>query len=431
MTMLICSAGQLTKSNGPRSDPLKNQLPKLACTKPSERLELFARKLHACCTCYNFADENSDLQAKELKLVYLQEIIEYIDLTQGVLTHEPIYALSTVMISRNIFRTFAPKDPDYDPDEDDAIFDPAWPHLELVYQYFLHFLEANDFQPSIAKKYMDTRFVTRLLYVFGSDDMRERDILKTILHRVYGKFLGLRATVRRQINNIFLAYLYDGQEFTGVAEILEILGSIINGYVSPMKPEHHLFLDKILIPLHSSKDMAFFQPQLVYCVVQYMEKDPKTAANILKGLFKFWPKTCSTKEVLFLGELEELIDAMQPGEFTKNQNLILKQLSKCITSHHFQVAERSLYFFDNEYIMSLVEVNADECFPLVLHCLKSISLEHWNMSISTLAATVLQTFKDSNPDVFYKVLGLPRPPPKPRSIAQSMWMKAAGLSRKA
>ena len=33
---------------------------------------------------------------------------------------------------------------------------------------------------------------------------RERDFLKTVLHRIYGKFLGLRAFIRKQINNFFL-----------------------------------------------------------------------------------------------------------------------------------------------------------------------------------------------------------------------------------
>lgn len=44
----------------------------------------------------------------------------------------------------------------------------------------------------------------KLLELFDSEDPRERDFLKTILHRIYGKFLGLRAFMRKQINNIFL-----------------------------------------------------------------------------------------------------------------------------------------------------------------------------------------------------------------------------------
>jgi len=47
----------------------------------------------------------------------------------------------------------------------------------------------------------------QLLELFDSEDPRERDFLKTVLHRIYGKFLGLRAFIRKQINNIFLRHV--------------------------------------------------------------------------------------------------------------------------------------------------------------------------------------------------------------------------------
>jgi hypothetical protein len=43
----------------------------------------------------------------------------------------------------------------------------------------------------------------QLLELFDSEDPRERDFLKTTLHRIYGKFLVLRAYIRKQINNVF------------------------------------------------------------------------------------------------------------------------------------------------------------------------------------------------------------------------------------
>ncbi len=43
----------------------------------------------------------------------------------------------------------------------------------------------------------------QLLELFDSEDPRERDFLKTTLHRIYGKFLGLRQHIRKQISNIF------------------------------------------------------------------------------------------------------------------------------------------------------------------------------------------------------------------------------------
>ena len=73
---------------------------------------------------------------------------------------------------------------------------------------------------------------------FDSEDPRERDLLKTTLHRIYGKFLNLRAYIRKQINNIFYRFVYETERHNGVAELLEILGSIINGFALPLKEEH-------------------------------------------------------------------------------------------------------------------------------------------------------------------------------------------------
>ena len=47
-----------------------------------------------------------------------------------------------------------------------------------------------------------------MLQLFNSPDPRERDCLKTVLHRIYGKFLGLRSYIRKQINYILLKFVY-------------------------------------------------------------------------------------------------------------------------------------------------------------------------------------------------------------------------------
>lgn len=37
--------------------------------------------------------------------------------------------------------------------------------------------------------------------------------------------------------------------------------------------------------------------QLAYCVVQFIEKDATLTPGVFNSLLKFWPKTCSAKEV--------------------------------------------------------------------------------------------------------------------------------------
>ncbi|XP_015670174.1 serine/threonine-protein phosphatase 2A 56 kDa regulatory subunit alpha isoform [Protobothrops mucrosquamatus] len=375
-------------------------LPQLKDASSNEQQVLFCQKLQQCCVLFDFMDSVSDLRSKEIKRATLNELVEYVSTNRGVIT-ESAYSEIVKMISSNIFRTLPPSEnPDFDPEEDEPTLEASWPHIQLVYEFLLRFLESPDFQPSIAKRHIDQKFVQQLLELFDSEDPRERDFLKTVLHRIYGKFLGLRAFIRKQINNIFLRFIYETEHFNGVAELLEILGSIINGFALPLKAEHKQFLLKVLIPMHTAKGLALFHAQLAYCVVQFLEKDMTLTEPVIRGLLKFWPKIYSQKEVMFLGEIEEILDVIEPTQFKKIQEPLFKQIAKCVSSSHFQIAERALYFWNNEYILGLIEENIDTILPIMFGSLYKISKEHWNPTIVALVYNVLKTLMDMNGKLF-------------------------------
>uniref|UniRef100_A0A8C5GYY0 Serine/threonine protein phosphatase 2A regulatory subunit n=1 Tax=Gouania willdenowi TaxID=441366 RepID=A0A8C5GYY0_GOUWI len=343
-----------------------HKLPSLKDVPPADREELFVQKLRQCCVLFDFiSDPLSDLKYKEVKRAGLNEMLDYITHSKEVVT-ESIYPEAVIMFSINLFRTLPPSSnptgAEFDPEEDEPTLEAAWPHLQLVYEFFLRFLESPDFQPNIAKKYIDQKFVLLLLELFDSEDPRERDFLKTILHRIYGKFLGLRAIIRRHINNIFY--------------------SIINGFALPLKEEHKMFLIRVLLPLHKVKSLSVYHPQVIL------------------GLLRFWPKTHSPKELMFLNELEEILDVIEPSEFIKVQEPLFTQLSKCVSSPHFQVAERALYYWNNEYIMSLISDNAAKILPVMFPSLYRNSKSHWNKTIHGLIYNALKLFMEMNQKLF-------------------------------
>ncbi|CAF3544271.1 unnamed protein product [Rotaria sordida] len=380
------------------------KLPLMKEAATNERESLFVQKLQQCCTVFDFQlDPLSDLKWKEIKRAALNELIDYIASNRSVIT-DSIYPEGVRMFSINLFRTLPPTSnpsgADYDPEEDEPNLEVAWPHLQLVYDFFLRFLESPDFQPNTAKRYIDQKYVLNLLDLFDSEDPRERDYLKTILHRIYGKFLGLRAYIRKQINNIFYKFIYETERHNGVAELLEILGSIINGFALPLKEEHKVFLIKVLLPLHKVKTLSVYHPQLAYCIVQFLEKDPSLTQPVIMGLLKYWPKTHSPKEVMFLNELEEVLDVMEPVEFQKVMVPLFKQLAKCVSSPHFQVAERALYYWNNEYIMSLLTENAVVILPIMFPALYKNTKTHWNKTIHGLIYNALKLFMEMNHKLF-------------------------------
>ena len=42
---------------------------------------------------------------------------------------------------------------------------------------------------------------------------------------------------------------------------------------------------------------------------------------------------------MFLGELEEILDVIEPTQFVKIQEPLFKQISRCVSSPHFQVSD--------------------------------------------------------------------------------------------
>lgn len=134
----------------------------------------------------------------------------------GFVTHD-MYGDIVQMVRINLFRPLPPHiNPDgleFDPEEDDPILEAAWAHIECVYELFMCFLEVNcrgttreknncstkfaeaaQFRPSdapqlptfssqAASPYINVEFVRSLVALFDSEDPRERDFLKTTLHR--------------------------------------------------------------------------------------------------------------------------------------------------------------------------------------------------------------------------------------------------------
>merc|ERR1719359_472075 len=307
------------------------------------------------------------------------------------------------MVGSNIFRALTSTrslEALYDPEDEEPTLESAWPHLQIVYEFFLRFVVSNDVDPKIAERFVDQTFVLKLLELFDSEDPRERDYLKTILHRVYGKFMALRSFIRRAIQHVFFKVIYECEMHNGVGELLEILGSIINGFALPLKEEHKEFLIKALVPLHKVKSLSSFHQQLSYCMAQYVEKDPRLAYDIITSMLKFWPVSITAKQVLFLNELEETLELTQPPEFHQMQGLLFRRIALCITCPHFQVAERTLFLWNNDYIVKLIDQNRKTLFPIITGALYQNSKNHWNSAVHGLTFNVLKLLMEADSQLF-------------------------------
>ena len=370
-----------------------------------KREALFRQKLQQCCIVFDFENGESDARGREIKRETLVELAEYVNTPVGQkIFTEAMMPDIIEMVKVNLFRTLPPQAEDFDPEEDEPAMEPAWTHLQVVYEFFLRFIVSTEVNGKVAKKYVDQTFIRMWIELFDAEDPRERDYVKTVLHRMYGKFMSYRSYIRKAISQVFFRYIYETGRHNGIGELLEILGSIINGFAIPLKKEHLQFLEKALLPLHKPRSVAVYHPQLSYCISQYVEKDPETIVSVVQGLARFWPWGCAAKQVLFLNELEEILELCRADQLTLVQDDLFRLLASCLSSPHFQVAERALYYWNSEHLCVnvLSQSRANIFLPYVFGPLSKNAQGHWNQTVEGLAQSVLKMYMEMDATLYDK-----------------------------
>eukprot|EP00730_Choanoeca_flexa_P016139 TRINITY_DN7567_c0_g1_i2.p1 TRINITY_DN7567_c0_g1~~TRINITY_DN7567_c0_g1_i2.p1 ORF type:complete len:610 (+),score=115.56 TRINITY_DN7567_c0_g1_i2:69-1898(+) len=435
------------------------QLPSLNSVRGQAKLDLMLKKLEQCCHIFDFTDPLTNLKSKEIKRNTLIELVAFFSVgglppdgktrpiggncPAGEFMTEPVYEAVIKVFAVNCLRPLGPPTTffgaEFDLDEDDPVLEAAWPHMLQCFDLMLLFLECKKFKTPIAKKYLTASHIRQLLENFKTEDGRERDMLKTVLHRVYGKMLNLRGFIRRSIQHIFLELVYEPPyKHNGIAELLEIIGSIINGFTTPIKPEHIRFFHGALGPMHSCTSLPTFHAQLTYCIAQYVDKQQELAFPALKAVLKYWPKFNSRKEVMFVSELAELMDRMDLTTFVQLQDLILSKLTATLMSDHFQVAEKALILVTDQTLVAFMkELDLAYFFRRLLAPVLTMAHSHWNRHIRNLCLTTAATLESLDKILYHELLPeiitdiKSKQSKKPAPVdRQSQWEKIEEMARK-
>ena len=88
----------------------------------------------------------------------------------------------------------------------------------------------------------------------------------------------------------------------------------------------------------------------------------------LNGFFRSWPWSCSIKQVLFLNELEEILELLGADQLGQISKTLFFNLSRCLDSDHFQVVERALFLWNNEHLVKSGFLSLSECSECVQFC---------------------------------------------------------------
>lgn len=150
------------------SDQRQRELEKLPGfheVPPNRRQDLFMQKIDQCNIIFDFNDPTGDMKSKEIKRLALHELLDYVANNRSVIT-DAMYPRVVDMFAKNLFRPIPPpvnpQGDAFDPEEDEPVLEVAWPHIQVVYEFFLRFIESQDFNTNIAKAYIDHQFVLQV-----------------------------------------------------------------------------------------------------------------------------------------------------------------------------------------------------------------------------------------------------------------------------
>ncbi|GBG29261.1 Serine/threonine-protein phosphatase 2A 56 kDa regulatory subunit alpha isoform [Hondaea fermentalgiana] len=270
--------------------------------------------------------------------------------------------------------------------------DPVWTHLALAYELFLKLLSSGVCELSAKKRCVREELCHEFVQLFRSPNQIERDYVKTIAHCMYSKLVSHRGTMRQAMAHALLDYVHVSRVHEGVAEMLEVFGSIASGFAMPVKEEHREMLLRSLLPLHSMPGSEAFHEQLSFVLMQYVTKDPDLVVPVVRALLKYWPHRNAAKQILFLGEIGELVAFVDPAHFVHLRGPLMTQLGACIGGRHFQVAEYSMGLLNNNSLYALIFDDPSSrrfAYPRLVRALCAAS-ESWNASVRQIGSDILQ-----------------------------------------
>lgn len=75
-----------------------------------------------------------------------------------------------------------------------------------------------------------------------------------------------------------------------------------------------------------------------------------------------------------------------------------------LMSFVLQVAERGLFFWNNDHIENLIRHNRKVILPIIFPALEKNSRNHWNQAVHSLTLNVRKIFYDLDPELYRECL---------------------------
>lgn len=379
-----------------------DSLPKLSETKMGKDFTLlFQKKCAQCSQICNFETTAADLiEAKSEMLIDILEIVKDAKYVKNFQDIE--YKCFYDFISANIIRPL--------PDSPliwfsvlfmnflhDKVEEISWPHLSIVYDILIEFLNNPSFSTQKSAVY-GKELIRNVISLFASPDGREREKVGIVYHSLYKLFFQYRSESRFYEKMFLLQSLTNPFLTIGNNELLQISLSVINGFQKPFTKEHLSFFFEVLIPLHRSQNIYLFHSSLVACTEAYVSNDPTLVKHPLSAIIRYFPLIESTSLLFFIKEIGMLLKYATPESIKDISVKLCKAIAFCDKCLEFAIAEAGILMIFSDYFLKLF--SGKEYLQILVPAIFYTATTHWCDEVKALAVRALRTLRQLDEEVF-------------------------------
>ena len=401
----------------------------------------FEKNVNIAKKTYDYSDETRSVKKKAKRLQAINEIIKSFTDKSWVEQLQYIQNIRILMdmIKVNIFRPL----PNTDIYKENLPFmdinrikiqepDIIWPHIKGIYEIFyqLVFNEACD--ATKLEEYVTSDFIKKLLKLFDSESIEERDYLKNILHKFYVHFVQKRKMIRKEITDCFHSFIQGIHRLSGASELLEIMASIIPGLMEPLKEEHVNFFNNIIIPLHKVQAAKiYFGDNLIKCSISFLKKDSTLSFPLLEAILKYWPDANYTKITDFLQELPQVLEFCDLEKIQPLVKPLFKRVVNCISGSHLLIADNAMCLFKKKIFLTILKKYKTISFNILAPTVNYLTGNHCDEQIRDSIKAVKEILQKIDSQAYinaletankkrpHETLKIPKPIEKRKEIEQN------------
>ncbi|OHS98183.1 serine/threonine-protein phosphatase 2A 56 kDa regulatory subunit epsilon isoform [Tritrichomonas foetus] len=248
---------------------------------------------------------------------------------------------------------------------------------------FIHRLTSILFRvldSAVLDRWTNEKFIIGLVSMFQSPDQNEQSSLLVLLQQLFDKFTHKQSLIFNNMLKMIIGHIEGIFTFVCIPPILSFFRQFFTLNLNGWNPNFKNTFRCVFFRLFSTDFVCEYYQQLSSLCQLFYQNDSSLAIFALEFLLKHWPKSNSTKNVIYIHQISVLAPSLRLSGTEKSIIRMFAMIGASLTSYNFKVASAAIQVCGDPNFICLFT----PFFPVVIPpLLRQLSLltEHWNCDV--------------------------------------------------